>query len=304
MSNDNSAKIVEISEVHKSFGGTRVVNGISFDTKPGEILGLIGPNGAGKTTTIRMIMDIIKPDSGQVLVLGENLSETTKNRVGYLPEERGLYRKLTVSQSLSYLASLKGVKPRLANKRADELLEQVGLLAHKKKKIEELSRGMGQLIQFLTAIIHDPALVILDEPFANLDPVNTELLKKMILALRARGKAIILSTHRMNEVDELCDRIFMINEGQGVLYGELAEIKSRYRNNSVLLEYQGELGNIAGVTEKRIHDRFVELFLDDKTLPQQVLQQIISQGVTVTHFEVATPPLHDIFLRVVGEDNE
>ena len=293
---------VEISKVSKSFNGTKVVDSISFSVMLGEIFGLIGPNGAGKTTTIRMMMDIIKPDSGEISVLGESLSEDTKNRIGYLPEERGLYKKLTVFQSLSYLASLKGVETRLVNSRADELLERVGMLPHKGKKIEELSRGMGQLIQFLTTIIHNPQLIILDEPFANLDPVNTELIKEIILELRGQGKAIILSTHRMNEVEELCDRIFMINEGRGVLYGELAEIKSRYRNNSIFLKCDRLPDKLPGIIGIKDEGKDMELLLDGHTAPQQVLSTLLNQGVIVDRFEVSTPSLNEIFIQVVKEE--
>ena len=291
--------VVEILGISKSFNSARVVDGISFNVKNGEIFGLIGPNGAGKTTTIRMIMDIIKPDSGQINILGEGLSEDTKNMIGYLPEERGLYKKLTVIQSLSYLASLKGVEPRSAGSKADKLLERVSMLPHRKKKIEELSRGMGQLIQFLATIIHDPILTILDEPFANLDPVNTELLKEIILELKAKGKAIILSTHRMNEIEDLCDRIFMINEGRGVLYGELAEIKPKYRNNSILLQYEGDLPQLEGVTRKHNYKDYVELFFDETTSPQTILKQLINRRIRIDRFEVSTPSLHDIFLQLV-----
>jgi len=294
--------VVEVNHVVKSYADKAVVNDVSFSVNQGEIFGLIGPNGAGKTTTIRMIMDIVKPDSGEVRILGERLGEATKNKVGYLPEERGLYRKLSTIDSIVYLASLKGMDKRLARKKADELLQNVDMLPHKEKKIEELSRGMGQIIQFLVTIIHDPQLVILDEPFAGLDPVNTESLKNMILELKNQDKAIILSTHRMNEVEELSDRILMINGGRTVLYGELAEIKTRYRDNSVLLEFEGELGALEGVTEKRSHKEYVELVLDRKTTPQQLLERLISQGVVVNRFEVSTPPLHDIFLKVVGEE--
>ena len=290
---------VSVSEISKSFNSTLVVDSISFDVRHGEIFGLIGPNGAGKTTTIRMIMDIIRPDSGEIFILGERLSEITKNRIGYLPEERGLYRKLTVIDSLVYLASLKGITSHNARSRAEELLERIDMLPHKNKKIEELSRGMGQFIQFLVTIIHDPQLVILDEPFAGLDPVNTELLKEITLELRNQGKAIILSTHRMNEVEELCDRIFMINKGQDVLYGELAEIKSRYRNNSILLEFEGELPHLEGITGKHDYRDHVELFFDRETSPHKILEQLMNQEVKINRFEVSTPSLNDIFIQLV-----
>jgi ABC-2 type transport system ATP-binding protein len=294
----------EVNHVVKSFADKVVVNDLSFSVAQGEIFGLIGPNGAGKTTTIRMMMDIIKPDSGEVTILGEKLSESTKNKLGYLPEERGLYKKLRVLDSIIYLASLKGMDRHSAEEKANVLLSQTGMLPHKGKKIEELSRGMGQIIQFIVSVIHSPELVVLDEPFAGLDPVNVELLKGMLFDLKNQGKALILSTHQMNEIEELCDRILMIDHGRSVLYGNLAEIKSRYRSNSVLLEFEGEMGEVPGVTEKRPHKGYVELVLDGNTAPQQVLERLVSQGVLINRFEVATPPLNEIFLRVVGKAHE
>jgi ABC-2 type transport system ATP-binding protein len=295
---------VEVNHVVKAFADKVAVDDLSFSVAQGEVFGLIGPNGAGKTTTIRMLMDIIKPDSGEVTILGEKLTEATKNRLGYLPEERGLYKKLSVLDSIVYLASLKGMDRHSAERKADELLKQTDMLPHKRKKIEEMSRGMGQIIQFIVTIVHDPQLVILDEPFSGLDPVNTELLKGMLVDLRNQGKAIILSTHQMNQVEELCDRILMVNHGRAVLYGELREIKSRYRDNSVLLDFEGELEEIPGVIEKRTHKGYVELILDGKTTPQQVLAHLVSRGIVINRFEVASPPLHDIFLKVVGESHE
>ncbi len=299
-----STHSLEVIGVSKQFADTKVVDNISFDVAPGEIFGLIGPNGAGKTTTIRMIMDIIKPDSGQIKVLGDSLSEKTKDSIGYLPEERGLYKKLTVAQSLQYIASLKGITAQLAQERTQELLKRVDMLAHQHKKTEELSRGMSQIVQFIITIIHEPELIILDEPFANLDPVNTELLKEMIFELKSREKAIILSTHRMNEIEELCDRVFMIHKGRGVLYGELAEIKSRYRRNSVFLEYEGEFGELKGVVRRNDRYGATELILNDETTPQEILEELVKLGVTINRYEVSTPPLNDIFLQVVGKANE
>jgi ABC-2 type transport system ATP-binding protein len=289
----------DVNNVVKSYGNKKVVNEVSFSLAQGEIFGLIGPNGAGKTTTIRMMMDIIKPDSGDIHILGKRISEDTKNRIGYLPEERGLYKKLTVLKTLTYLSALKNSD--VENSRIEELLKRVGLLSHKEKKIEELSRGMGQLIQFLATIIHNPQLIILDEPFAGLDPVNTELLKEIILELRGQNKAIILSTHRMNEVEELCDRILMIDGGRSVLYGRLADIKNKYRSNSVLVDFEGEIGKLDGVTSSRQEGKYRELLLDAKTTPQKVLQQMIKQGISINHFEVATPSLRQIFLQVAGK---
>jgi ABC-2 type transport system ATP-binding protein len=292
---------VEVNHIVKSFTDKLAVDDLSFSVAPGEMFGLIGPNGAGKTTTIRMMMDIIKPDSGTVTILGEKLNEATKNKLGYLPEERGLYKKLSVLDSIVYLASLKGMDKQSAAEKAEELLEKTGMLDTKRKKIEALSRGMGQIIQVIVTVIHDPQLVVLDEPFAGLDPVNTELLKEMFIDLRNQGKAVILSTHQMNQVEELCDRILMINDGQAVLYGDLNEIRARYRGNSVLLDFKGELGEVPGVTVKRTHKGYTELVLDGKTTPQQVLSHLMSRGLVINRFEVATPSLNEIFLKEVGK---
>ena len=294
--------MLRASNISKAFNGNIVVQDISFSIEQGEVFGIVGPNGAGKTTTIRMLMDIIKPDSGEIEILGQPICEDTKNRIGYLPEERGLYRKLTMIETLAYLSSLKNIKVEMARKRADELLERVGMLPHQNKKVEELSRGMGQLVQFVATIIHNPDLVIFDEPFAGLDPVNKGVIKEMMLELKEQGKAIILSTHMMNEVEELCDRILMINKGSKVLYGSLAEVKSRYRNNSILVECNGELGEIEGVEGSKSHGAYTELFLTPHTSPQMVLSQLLSQGVVVNRFEVSSPSLDEIFVRVVEEN--
>jgi len=293
--------VVEVSHVGKSFKDVKVVDNVSFTIGQGEVFGMVGPNGAGKTTTIRMLMDIIKPDSGEMKILGESINEGIKNSIGYLPEERGLYKKLTVSESLEYLAALKGIKKRLARESAETLLKRVNMLSHKEKKIEELSHGMGQLIQFVATILHDPALVVFDEPFVALDPVNTQLLKELILELKSRGKSIILSTHMMNQVEELCDRILMINKGQAVLYGNLAEIKSKYRNNSVFLECDRLPEGLPGVMGNKQHLKYMELFLDGRTSPQNVLSALINKGVKVDRFEVSTPSLNEIFIQVVKE---
>ena len=295
---------VEVSHVSKTYGRRKVVNDVSFTIRPGEIFGLIGPNGAGKTTTIRMMMDIIKPDSGVIKILGETLKEEAKDRIGYLPEERGLYKKTTVLDILIYLAQLKGIDPQQSSSRAEKLLERVAMLPHKDKKVEELSKGMGQLIQFLATIIHDPELIILDEPFAGLDPVNTELLKEIIHELKEQGKAIILSTHQMSQVEELCDRIMMINRGKNVLYGSLADIKNKFSSNSIFVECRGEPGELDGVTGRRQHAKYLELFLSDGTSPDDVLRQFVSRGVKLNRFEVATPALNEIFIQVAGDKGE
>ena len=295
---------VQVDHIVKSYANKIAVSDLSFSVNRGEIFGLIGPNGAGKTTSIRMMLDIIKPDSGDVLILGERLGESGKNRLGYLPEERGLYRKLGVLDTIVYLASLKGVGKREAAARAEKLLRTTGMLPHARRRIEELSKGMGQIIQFIVTVVHEPELVILDEPFSSLDPVNTELLKGMVVALREQGKAVVLSTHQMNQVEELCDRVLMVNDGRAVLYGSLADIKRRYRNNSVVVEFEGEPGPIAGVVERRDHKGAVELVLDGATTPGQLLKNLVGTGLTVNRFEVATPSLNEIFLTVAGRSSE
>ncbi len=195
---------VEVIDVVKTYGDKNVVDKVSFSVEQSQILGLIGPNGAGKTTAIRMIMDIIKPDAGEVRILGRTFGEESKDLVGYLPEERGLYKKMTVLDTLVYFGSLKGMAPADASQKAETWLKRVNLSAHQRKKMEELSHGMAQLVQIVSTVLHDPRLLILDEPFTGLDPVNMQLVKEIIAELRGEGKAIILSTHRMNEVEELC----------------------------------------------------------------------------------------------------
>ena len=293
--------LAEISHVNKSYGGKTVVQDISFTLEKGEVLGLVGPNGAGKTTTIRMLMDIVKPDSGEISIFGCPLNEQAKNRIGYLPEERGLYRKMKVSDNLIYLARLKNVPSNVARERAEKLLSEVDMSPHKGKKIGELSRGMGQIIQFLVTIAHDPSLIVLDEPFAGLDPVNRMLLKNIIIELKKQSKTVILSTHMMNEVEEMCDRVLMINHGHVVLYGNLSDIKQRFRNNSVFIQCDGDVDAIEGVNGRKDHGKYIELFLDGQTTSQQVLNQLVSKSIRIDRFEVSTPSLNEIFIQVVKQ---
>ena len=299
-----SMQAVEINHVSKSFGDKAAVQDLSFSVAQGEIFGLIGPNGAGKSTALRMMMDIIRPDSGEITILGEKLSEITKNKLGYMPEERGLYRKLKVIDTILYLASLKGMDRYSAREKAGEWLNKTGMLSHQNKKIDELSKGMSQIIQFIVTIIHNPQLIVLDEPFSGLDPVNTELLRKIFFDLRGQGKALVLSTHRMNEVEELCDRILMINKGRAVLYGGLKEIKSKFRSNTILLDMDGEPGDLPGVIAKRPYKGGYEMTLSEGTGSQQILTRLMNSGLAINRFEIATPTLNEIFLRVVGKNDE
>jgi ABC-2 type transport system ATP-binding protein len=239
-----------------------------------------------------------------VTVFGGKLNDAVKNQLGYLPEERGLYRKLPAINLIIYLASLKGMNRRTVEEKANALLDQAGMLPNKKMKIEEMSKGMAQMIQLIITIIHDPKLIILDEPFSGLDPVNTDLLKRMLRDLRDQGKAVILSTHQMNQVEELSDRILMIHRGRAVLYGDMAEIKSGHRGHSVLVKIEGALGELQGVADRRAFKDSVELVLDSNTTSQHVLGQLLNQGTTVNRFEVATPSLNEIFLKTVGDYDE
>mgnify|MGYP000032270000 CR=1 FL=1 len=290
---------IETRDLTKEFDGLVAVDGLDMEVHSGEIFGLLGPNGAGKTTTIRMLLDIIKPDRGTIRILGEPLTERAKERIGYLPEERGLYRNVRLLDCLIYLGELKGIGRAQARERALALLERVELADQARSKIKELSKGMQQKAQFVATILHDPELVILDEPFQGLDPINIELVKGMIQEMREEGKTVVLSTHQMNLVEELCNRILLINRGRAVLYGPLAEIKARYAQHSVILSCEGPLGEIVGTRRVERRGSDYEVFLEDGTSPQDVLRQLVERGVPVTRFEVATPPLEEIFIAVV-----
>jgi ABC-2 type transport system ATP-binding protein len=297
-------KTVEVNHLYKSYADVIAVDDLTFSVNPGEILGLIGPNGAGKSTTIKILLDFIKPDSGIVKIFGQQMGESLKDLIGYLPEERGLYKRLTAIELILYLASLKGMSKTSAEEKADVLLKQTGMIEHKNKKNKEMSRGMGQLIQFIVTVIHDPELIIMDEPFSGLDPVRTETVQNIIGKLRNEGKAIILSTHQMNKVEELCDRVLMIDRGQTLLYGELMETKAKFKRNSVRVAVEGEIGDLPGVIEAKPLNGAVELVLAPDTSPQSILDRLREQGVTINQFEITTPSLNEIFLTLVGVDHE
>jgi len=295
---------VAVHHLYKSYTGKTAVKDLTFSVEPGELLGLIGPNGAGKSSTIKIILDFMKPDSGEVKIFGHQMNEADKNQIGYLPEERGLYKKLTAIDLILYLASLNGMDNALAEKRANVLLQQTGMLESKKMKNKNMSKGMGQIIQFIVTIIHDPKLIILDEPFSGLDPVNTEIIKNIIGNLRKEGKAIILSTHQMNQVEELCDRILMINHGSEVLYGDLKDIKASFKKHSVQVNVEGEIGDLPGVIDKKFNKDSVELVLAPDTKPQIILDQLREREITINRFEIKTPSLNEIFLDIAGGNHE
>jgi len=294
-------KTLEVNKLFKSYAGKAAVKNLSFSVNPGEILGIIGPNGAGKSSTIKMILDFIKPDSGEIKIFGQQMNETLKNEIGYLPEERGLYKKLTAIDLIVYLATLKGMDKNTARNRANVLLKETGMLESKKKKNKEMSKGMGQIIQFIVTVIHDPKLIIMDEPFSGLDPVNTEIIKNIIRKLRDDGKTIILSTHQMNQVEELCDNVLMINKGHAVLYGDVNETKAGFTKNSVRIVIDGELKNLNGITNIKHNKEYIELELETGITPQNILDQIRKDGINIKRFEVSTPSLHEIFLTKASE---
>ena len=293
--------MLELKNITKSYNGFRAVNDLSLKVPAGVVYGLLGPNGAGKTTTIRMIMNIIVPDCGEVLFDGHIWDESMKNRIGYLPEERGLYQRMKVNDVLVYLAALKGVAPGVAQPRVDSWLSRVGLSDWKNRKINELSKGMQQKIQFISTIIHNPALLILDEPFSGLDPINTTLLKDILLELKGSGTTIILSTHLMEQAEKLCDYICLINKSQKVLDGGLAQIKSRFGKNSVIMAFKGTsqfLKEIPEIHKVDDYGQYVEIQLKDGANPQHILRRALDH-TEVWRFELAEPSLNDIFIRMV-----
>ncbi|MCB9138125.1 MAG: ATP-binding cassette domain-containing protein [Caldilineaceae bacterium] len=297
-----SQPVLEVDHLRKTYGDFVAVDDLTFRVQSGEIFGLLGPNGAGKTTTIRMIMDIFIPDAGTVSVLGATPRQA-RLRVGYLPEERGLYRDLKVKETLVYLAQLKGMDKDAATRSAEAWLDRVGLADWADKRVKDLSRGMQQKAQFASAVVHEPDLLILDEPFQGLDPVNVELVKTLMRELQAEGRTIVLSAHQMNLVEEMCDRILLINRGEGVLYGELAAIKRDYAPNAVRISGEEDvltqLTRLEGVVDAE-QNRDVLILRLGQTSPQAILAQIVELGLPIRSFEVESIPLNDIFVNVVS----
>jgi len=290
-----TVKILDVKELTKRFDTKIVLDNISFDVEEGVIFGLLGPNGAGKTTMIRIILDILRADHGDIDIFGCKFDDALKARIGYLPEERGLYQKITVFDCLKYFAELKEVKK--SDDKIDFWLNKVDLQDYKKKRVEELSKGMQQKVQLVAAFIHNPELLILDEPFSGLDPLNTKLIKDILVDLKREGKTIILSTHQMDQVERMCDRILLINQGKRVLYGSLAEIKSNYKE-SVVVEYEGKLKRVEGVKKVNDYGKYAELSLEEDTNPQEILKRLVGI-VGVRRFELKAPSLNEIFIEVV-----
>jgi len=291
---------VSVSNLRKSFSTTEAVKDVSFEVNPGEIFGLLGPNGAGKTTTIRMMMDIFRPDGGQISILGGKLTEEKKRHIGYLPEERGLYKDLSLEHTLIFLATLKGLSESEARSRLSDWLKRMDLYEHRTKKVEQLSKGMQQKAQLIVTLLHDPDLIVIDEPFSGLDPVNTRLAKDILEEQRQAGKAIIMSTHQMYQVEALCNRIVLINRGRSVLYGEVNQIKRQFAGNAVRVQGQGDFSQLPGVLQSRRHNGSYQMTLEAGTGPQDILRHLARlEDVKIERFEIAEPSLDDIFVSVV-----
>lgn len=295
---------LEVKNLTKTFDKIVAVDNASFEVPEGSIFGLIGRNGAGKTTTIRMMMNIYMPDSGEVLLRGEKVDHRFKDKVGYLPEERGLYKKSKVMDILLYFAELKGKKGKDIQKKAEEYLERFELLDRKTAKIEDLSKGNQQKVQFISTILHDPEFIILDEPFSGLDPINTNLLKEIILDLKKQGKVIIFSTHLMDFAERMCDHITMIDHGKIILKGKLSEIKSKYSQENISLNYEGDISflNSHPLVDK-IEDfgNTTGIRIKDASKTQELLKLLVDNKVKVKRFDANDITLHEIFISLAGK---
>ena len=293
---------LSVQNVKKSYGSTRAVRGISFEAEGNQIFGLLGPNGAGKTTIIRMIMNIIMPDEGTIFFDGTPIDDEDKNRIGYLPEERGLYKKMVVKDLLLYFSSLKGKSKQETAGRIDTWLERFDLSEWKNRRIEELSKGMSQKLQFIVAVIHDPDIIFLDEPFAGLDPISTDLLRETVLDLGEKGKTVLLSTHIMEQAEKMCRRILIIDHGKEVLKGSLDDIKSQIGRKNVVIEFEGDrdiVENSGLVTRVISYPRWVEAELKEGKTTDELLAFLVGK-ISIRRFEQVAPSLHKIFINRLG----
>jgi ABC-2 type transport system ATP-binding protein len=288
--------------ITKRYGQFTAVDDFSLRVPTGTVLGFLGPNGAGKTTTIRMVMSILYPDSGQITVLGHPRAADVKDRIGYLPEERGLYRKMTVLETLRYFGRLKGLHGARLRAQAERSLEQVGLAAWARKRVEALSKGMSQKLQFVCAVLHEPELVILDEPFSGLDPLNVDMLETLIADLRQKGTTVIFSTHQMNQAERICDRIVLLNRARKVIEGTINEVRSQFATRVLIMDAEGDLDPVAqlpGIERARITLGHARLQLTDDADPNAILERALKH-VRVLRFEIQRPDLQEIFVKLVG----
>ena len=291
--------MIDVRDVFKRYGDHLAVNGVSLRAHPGEIFGLLGANGAGKTTTIRMIVNILVPDSGEVLIDGVPFSEADKNRIGYLPEERGLYRRQTVNEVLTYLAALKGMLPKRSAPAIRWWLKRFDLSASQNRRIDQLSKGMAQKVQFIAAVIHDPEIVFFDEPFAGIDPISSDVLRAALGELVEAGKTVFLSTHMMEHAERICHRVHIIDRGKTVLDGRLSELKERFASRTIQLETDGNanyLRDDPAVAKLTSYPNYHEIELAAGVAPDQILERLLGR-VRVRRFEVVSPSLHRIFVE-------
>ncbi len=294
---------LQLKNVRKAYQGHVAVKGLDLEVPKGSVFGLLGPNGAGKTTSIRMAMDIIGPDTGEVLILGQKADKSLRNRIGYMPEERGLYQKMIVEELLVFMAELKGMKPAETKHRMMPWLEKLGLGGWHKKKANELSKGMQQKVQFIQTLLHDPEILILDEPMSGMDPVATNVMRDAMIELSRAGKTLIVSSHQMATVEQMCDRVALINKGEKILDGRVSDIKASYGKNTVILAFEGDgsfLKSLPGVATLNDLGRYAEIKLAPGGDPQAILKAACLK-LTITKFEVVEPSLHDIFIEQVTE---
>ena len=296
---------VVVDGVWKRFGTTDVVRDLSFEVHPGEVLGFLGPNGAGKTTQMRMILDIIRPDRGRIEVFGGPPGMAVQRRVGYLPEERGLYRDVAVIDTLAYFGALKGLSAREARQRATRMLTDLGLGDALHKKAAELSRGMHQKVQVVATVLHEPDLLIIDEPFQGLDPVNAQMLREVVLERRDRGAAVVMSTHDMADAQQVCDRILLIDKGRRLLYGRVADVRRAFSSGAVEVEGERVPTDAAAfrtVSDVTASDGSIRFLLREGADASDLFRELASSGAEVRRFQVLTPTLNEIFIRAVAGD--
>ncbi len=295
--------LLEVKDVRKSYGSVKAVDGVTFDAEPGRIFGLLGPNGAGKTSTIRMIAYITIPDSGSVTFGGEIVGPHSQERMGYLPEERGLYKKMKVKDQLIYLARLKGMGSSAATKAIEYWLKRFDAVSWGSKKVTELSKGMQQKVQFISTVAHDPDLLIFDEPFSGLDPINSELLQEVILELKNKGKTILFASHRMEQVEQMCDEICLVNDGTAILAGNLRELKKSFGRNTMILEFSGDESFVdswkeRGIRISALSNNHVEVALTPEIDARKMLDEALA-AVDVFKYELVEPSLNEIFISTV-----
>ena len=292
--------------VSKAFAGHVAVRDLSLDVPRGSVFGLLGPNGAGKTTTLRMVMNILGVDAGSIEILGQPADQATRDRFGYMPEERGLYPRMVLEEQLVFMAAIKGLGRREATERLGPWLERLGLADWRQRKTNELSKGMQQKAQFIATVLHEPELLIMDEPMSGLDPVGMDVMRDVMVDLRRRGATIVLSSHQMDTVEKLCDRVALINKGELVLDGAVGEVKDRHGKNTVVLAFDGDgsfLGSLPGVARVSDFGQYVEIRLEEGADPQPLLKEAV-QRLTVRRFEIVVPSLHDIFVETVTGPGE